>query len=74
MSIYKTRQGMWVIGSGGTWLPGVYESERAARYAFRFPDERLRALRDEVNEREPDCEKRIVTFAMLQELRKKDNT
>jgi hypothetical protein len=26
----------YVISSRGVWLPGAYDSKRAARYAFRF--------------------------------------
>ncbi len=33
--IYPVDNG-YIISSGGVWLPGVYASERAARYAFRF--------------------------------------
>lgn len=58
----------FAIASSGVWRPGCYDSERAARYAFRFPDEALRSLQDQVNEREPDHEKRVITFEMLQEL------
>jgi hypothetical protein len=38
----------YVISSGGSWLPGVYDCERTARYAFRFPDEVLIQVRDKV--------------------------
>lgn len=33
-------------------MPGVYENEKCARYAFRFSDSVLRQLMDEANERE----------------------
>ena len=45
------------------WRPGSYADERAAKYAFRFPDEVLIELRDKVKP-EP------ITFAMLQEARR----
>ena len=32
----------YVISSRQVWLPGAYDTERAAKYAFRFPDEILR--------------------------------
>lgn len=60
--IHKVDPG-WVISSGGTWLPGCYDSERAARYAFRFKDAELQRLQDSVN---PGG---IITFDMLQRLR-----
>lgn len=56
----------YLISSRQVWLPGVYDSHRAARYAFRFPDEVLQALQDEVNEKEEDYTKRVITFEMLQ--------
>lgn len=61
---------LFTIASGGMWLPGCYDSERAARYAFRFPDAALRRLQDRVNDAEPDHERRVISFEMLQELRK----
>ena len=45
------------------WRPGNYADERAAKYSFRFPDEVLIELRDQVKP-EP------ITFAMLQEARR----
>lgn len=53
----------FVISSGHVWLPGCYESERAAKYAFRFTDEQLRKLQDSVNPGH------IITFKMLQDER-----
>jgi hypothetical protein len=50
------------ISSHQVWLPGVYDSERAARYACRFKDADLQALQDSVN---PDG---VITFEMLQRL------
>lgn len=47
-------------------IPGCYESERAAKYAFRFPNEVLQSLQNEINEKEPDYEKRVISFEMLQ--------
>jgi hypothetical protein len=45
MAIYKV-DGGYVIASGGVWLPGCYEDERTARYAFRLPDAELVELRN----------------------------
>lgn len=53
----------FVISSGRAWLPGVYDSERAAKYAFRFPGEVLQRLQDSVN---PGG---AITFQMLQDAR-----
>lgn len=46
MSIHKLKDGTCVIGAGGVWLPGCYENERAARFAFRLSDEAKAELRD----------------------------
>lgn len=58
----------FAIASCGVWRPGCYNSERAARYAFRFPDAALRRLQDRVNDAEPDHERRVISFEMLQAL------
>jgi hypothetical protein len=50
LAIHKTDHGV-VISSGGSWLPGVFEDERTARWAFRFPDETLQKLQDAANVR-----------------------
>ena len=50
----------FVISSYDTWRPGAYESERAARYAFRFDDEVLKKLQDSVR---PG----VITYKMLKE-------
>lgn len=65
--IHKINNG-FAISSGNVWLPGCYESERAAKYAFRFPDDDLRQLQNKVNARETDVSKRMISFEMLQEL------
>jgi hypothetical protein len=41
----------WVISSHQCWLPGVYDSERTARYAFRFNDSTLSALQQQRGDR-----------------------
>jgi hypothetical protein len=38
----------YVISSRQVWLPGIYDSERAARYAFRFDDLTLAGLNDRI--------------------------
>jgi hypothetical protein len=59
--IYPSSSGNgYLISSRGMWLPGVYESERAARYAFRFPDAVLQELTERI------CHAgRVITFADL---------
>ena len=57
--IHKIDAG-YVISSRGTWLPGCYESEQAARYAFKFSTATLQLLQNSVN---PGG---VITFAMLQ--------
>jgi hypothetical protein len=61
---------IYVISSDQVAIPGCYDSERAAKYAFRFPNSALQRLQDKVNDAEPDHEKRVITFEMLQELRR----
>ena len=39
----------YVISSHGSWLPGAYATEAAARWALQFPDATLAELRDRVN-------------------------
>lgn len=60
----------FVISSNGVWLPGCYDSEKAAKYAFRFSYEDLQQLQNDVNDEEPDVTKRMISFEMLQELAK----
>lgn len=49
--IHKTGDGQFVISSHQVWLPGCYEDERTARYAFRFSHEILQRLQDDANAR-----------------------
>ena len=60
----------FVITSGHIGLPGCYATRRAANYAFQFPNGELQKLQDKVNASEPDENKRVITFEMLQELAK----
>lgn len=59
MAIYKTDDG-YLISSNQVWLPGCYDTERTARYAFRFPNKILYDLQEIVN---PGG---VITFEMLQ--------
>jgi hypothetical protein len=47
MAIHKLEDGTCVIASGGVWLPGCYEDERTARFAFRLPDGEKARLRNQ---------------------------
>lgn len=51
MAVYRCDNGEWVIASKGVWLPGAYEDERAAKFAFRLPDVELEVLRVMSNQR-----------------------
>ncbi len=57
----------FVISSYELWKPGTYDSERTAKYAFRFKDEDLTNLQNSLEVGE------AITFEMLQELRNKIN-
>lgn len=63
--IYKTPNGNYVASSNQVWKAGIYDSERAARYCFQFPDSELKALQDRKNK-----EYAVITFEDLQELRR----
>ncbi len=63
--IHKVEDG-FVISSDEVWRPGCYKDERTAKYAFRFKDEDLQKLQDEIT---PE----VITFEMLQALRKSKN-
>jgi hypothetical protein len=64
MTVYRNDDGNFVISAYQCWRPGCYESERAAKYAFRFSDKELKELQESVN---PNG---VITFEMLQEKRK----
>jgi len=71
MAIHKVESG-YVISSGGTWRTGVYDSLRAARYAFRFPDATLAQLQKSANQRAGGTGG-VITMADLQEARRQSN-
>ena len=50
----------YVISSRGMWLPGIYDSERTARYAFRFSDQELAGVNARVCH--VDSENRPITM------------
>lgn len=41
--------GCWVISSRDQWLPGSYDTQRTARWAYRFDTATLRRLQERVN-------------------------
>lgn len=57
--------GTYVISAYGVWLPGAYDSQRAARYAFRFDYETLKKVRDSAGP------SRLITFDLLRKQRSK---
>lgn len=69
MAIYDVTESegkpAFVISSNEVWLPGSYESRKAANYAFRFSCGVLQKLQDSVN---PGG---TITFQMLQDEAKK---
>lgn len=62
--------GHYVISAYEVWVPGAYESERAARYAFRFTNEELTAAQDEANARAGGVGG-VITFEQLRETRRR---
>ncbi len=63
--IYPSIDGGFVISSGGTWLPGVYEDRRAANFAFRLSSEKLEHLRRRVVLEQ----KRLITWDDIKAVR-----
>lgn len=65
--IHPGKDGTFQISSHDMWLPGIYASEQAARYAFRFGSSDLSQLSERV------CsfhrEDRAITMDDLRELR-----
>jgi hypothetical protein len=61
MTIHVVKGG-YVISSHRVWLPGIYEDERTARYAFRLPDDALQRLQDAANARTPDGTGGTITW------------
>lgn len=64
--IHKLGEKEYCISSNQVWLPGVYESERAAKYAFRFNEDELDLLQWEATL----YHNATITFEMLQMLDK----
>lgn len=51
----------FVISSRRQWLEGCFSTEKAAKYAFKFPESAIKELQEEVNKKEnPDH--RVISF------------
>ena len=66
--IYKTDDGSYIASSNHVWVPGCFEDERTAKYAFKFTNEQLQKLQDEKNKTT-----HIITFKDLQDLHRRLN-
>ena len=51
----KNVNGEFVASSRGVWIPGVFEDERTARFAFRLADDVLIRLQQAANARAGGC-------------------
>lgn len=59
------------VSSHSCWLPGVYKTRRAAKYAPQFADMVLQAMQDALNSwYGSESDKNVITFEMLQFVRK----
>lgn len=61
--IYKHKDGKCTASSNGCYIPGVYECEKTAKYAFRFSNQHLEVL-------QKNKISGVITFNDLQQLRK----
>jgi len=66
--IKKDGYSNWVIADEGGWLPGSYDSREAAEYAFGFPYTTLYRLQEEINSKELDLNKRVITMDDLKNI------
>jgi hypothetical protein len=46
MTVHKQEDGTCVISDGNIYLPGYYENEKAANFAFKISDEAKQELQD----------------------------
>lgn len=65
----KKMKNEFAISAYQAWCPGVYETESAANYAFRFDDDDLSALQDR-KDREAGGTGGVITTEDLRELRR----
>ena len=68
MAIHRVKN-VFVISSHQVWMPGAYDTERTARYAFRFKDRELQQLQDEANKRNGGFDG-VITMDDLKKLKK----
>lgn len=61
--------GTYSISSGSGWVTGIYATERAANYAFRFCDRALYEMQQQANQNETISD-RVITFEDLRAYRK----
>ena len=61
--IKQTAPGRYVVSEGGSWLPGVYASEAAARRAVDLDSEQLAALWQSALVASPDA---VLTLDALE--------
>ena len=50
MAIHRVKN-VFVISSHRVWMPGAYDTEKTARYAFQFKDEELNKMQRIANKR-----------------------
>ena len=63
MAVHKVGDNYVISSQAFGWLPGNYDSERTANYAFRFPISVLQKLQEEINH--IDREYRTITYEDL---------
>lgn len=63
--IEQTATGRYVVSEGGSWLPGVYASEAAARRAVDMDPEQLDALWQSALAASPDA---VLALADLEDV------
>lgn len=61
--IHKLDDGTCVISACSIWLPGCYENERAAKFAFKVSDQDKAQLRDSAVDG-------VITWNQIHEFRK----
>lgn len=62
--IKKLDTGEYVASSHNVWIPGVFEDERTAKYAFKFKNRDLQKLQNKKN-----LTDKVIRFKDLQKLR-----
>ena len=65
MAVHKVEDGGFVISAYRQWIPGVYDTERAAKFALRLRVGQADHLRDKINVGED----RLITWEDIREYR-----